>query len=839
MKFLSFLIPHTSFLVFLLAYSPANAQVSISNDAAKKVVVFGNSRIRITVDYDHQCAVTDLVVNGEAVISGKPGIYSRIRTQNSVLSTRKLALSPEIKIMANQVILDHIEYGDKGSLRESWKFYLSEEDIRLDIERTVSNPFVAEEVSFPLVVFNSIHTWDGAFTGFGGLAWFYLFNEKLCTYGVHSGYSAFWNSKTGNGLRLVTISPGWEVASRFTRTAMDELEYAVTVSKGEMPYRYDRDTKRRRFIRQKTDVWDSIRVPSGRMKESISFSWLNYSEEFNRGKLTGINGEQVTSLLNTIARIGVIDAKLFGGNSWHTPYGPVCLHEQYIGQMGVAINDPNYLEGYKQCLDHYRDKAVQPDGRVLPRWAYDNSDAMPGTANQAGFYEAQWGYLFDSNPDFVINVSELYQQCGDLTWVKRHKESCERALEYLLKRDSNGNHLVEMMPDSHGEKKGSDWIDIIWASYENAFVNAELYFALNNWSAIERQMGDMGKADYYSGYAAKLKASFNRSLPEGGFWDEKNNWYIHWIDKDKTVHGDNMVVPVNFMAIAYGICDNEQRKEAILDRIEDQMLKEKLFAWPICLFTYAQGEGNDWQFPFPNYENGDIFLSWGALGVEAYAGYKPDLALKYIENILARYSEDGLAFQRYGRTKQDGLGDDILSGNSLAITGLYKSIYGIDPRANRLFLNPHIPEKLIGTALNYNFRGEKLKISLYKGRNSIANEQFQLSSVGCFGFSAGNHMLQFFNGRSDSCSMKVSSAGNGNLSIEITRWSENELGWNLISPGGKERVSYAIYLGKPGKSYTIAVNGKLAKTLKSDGKGCLVFDTEADTHQTEIGVRTL
>lgn len=79
------------------------------------------------------------------------------------------------------------------------------------------------------------------------------------------------------------------------------------------------------------------------------------------------------------------------------------------------------------------------------------------------------------------------------------------------------------------------------------------------------------------------------------------------------------------------------------------MQKEDLFAWPLCLYSYAPGEGNDWQFPFPNYENGDIFLSWGAVGVEAYAKYKPELALKYIENILARYEKDGLAFQRYGR----------------------------------------------------------------------------------------------------------------------------------------------------------------------------------------------
>ena len=128
------------------------------------------------------------------------------------------------------------------------------------------------------------------------------------------------------------------------------------------------------------------------------------------------------------------------------------------------------------------------------------------------------------------------------------------------------------------------------------------------------------------------------------------------------------------------------------------MQKENLFFWPLCMYSYNKGEGNDWQFPFPNYENGDIFLSWGSVAVKAYASYKPELALKYVKNVLAQYAKDGLAFQRYGRVKQDGLGDDILSGNSLSVVGLYQAIYGINPLYNRFYLDPHITEELCGHA---------------------------------------------------------------------------------------------------------------------------------------------
>ncbi|NEW85363.1 MAG: hypothetical protein GZ094_23795, partial [Mariniphaga sp.] len=316
-------------------------------------------------------------------------------------------------------------------------------------------------------------------------------------------------------------------------------------------------------------------------------------------------------------------------------------------------------------------------------------------------------------------------------------------------------------------------------------------------------------------------------------------WYVHWLDKDKSVHGNNLVIPVNFMAITYGICDDEQRKKAILDKVEEQMQKEKLFAWPLCMYSYAKGEGNDWQFPFPNYENGDIFLSWGAIGVEAYASYQPELALKYVENILARYEKDGLAFQRYGRVKQDGLGDDILSGNSLAIIGLYKSIYGINPMYNRMYLNPHIPEKLAGTTLNYKFRGDKLVIGLDKGRYSISNAQFKLTSQKDFGFNASKNELEYFNSGNDEYSLKAHLIKTGNLNVEIVRWNEKEFSWNQIASPGAGKITWSLSELKAENKYAISINGQIYKTLKSDKEGRFEFDVNAKTDSTAIHIQLL
>src|SRR5208282_4492292 len=128
--------------------------------------------------------------------------------------------------------------------------------------------------------------------------------------------------------------------------------------------------------------------------------------------------------------------------------------------------------------------------------------------------------------------------------------------------------LVEMMTSSHTQQRGSDWIDVIWAAHKNALVNAELYYALTLWAGAEDVLGDTAQASKYRGCAARLKAAFNKNTADGGFWDPQNQWYVYWRDQDGSIHGNNLVTPVNFTAIGYGLCDDPARRSAILQRME-------------------------------------------------------------------------------------------------------------------------------------------------------------------------------------------------------------------------------------------------------------------------------
>jgi hypothetical protein len=798
-------------------------------------IVISNKKMSLTLDYGQSARITLLIVNGQKVITGDDGIFTSISTNGNVYSSLRLNKTPVLVKTGNLVRLNNISYGDKNfSIHENWLFTINVRSIKWTIQRTTNKSAIIAETGTPVFKFDSIGTWEGAYQGYGGLAWFYLFNQKLCTYGVHTRSSDFWNSKTGNGLNITVNANGRNVAMKYTRTNDDKVAYTISTSQNELLPKLDSGTHRRRFINGRTDIWSPFRLAAGTTTESITLTPFDFGEKYGRGKFNGLNGTEVSNVLNTIARIGVIDSLHFGGNSWHTPYGPICLHEQYIAQMGLGINDPKYLAGYQSCLDFYCAHAIKPDGRVYPRWAYTNEDAAPGQFNKYGFYEAQWGILMDSNPDLVTNISDLYNMTGNKVWVKSHQLACEKILNWILARDSNHNGLVEMMTDNEQAKKSSDWIDIIWASYENAFVNAKLYHALVEWADIEHQLNNEVMAKYYVAFAARLKASFNRSTKNGGFWDEEKGCYVHWLDKDGSAHGNNMVTPVNFMAIAYGICDDGARKKIILDGIETQMKKENLFFWPLAMYSYAPGEGNGWQFPFPAYENGDIFLSWGSIAVKAYAEYDPALAVKYVKNVLDQYSKDGLAYQRYGRIKQNGLGDDILSGNSLAITGLYQAIYGINPLYNRFYLDPHITPELSGTILKYNYQGKKLVISLDSSSYAVLSGGFKITAGKDFGFNAAKNSLSYFNRDMPDVALQAATAGH--LSITIKNWNMSDMKWEQHNASGA--VNYTVHRLKPDAVYSVIINGAVKK-MKCSSNGELMINYRDSNADAEIEVQAV
>ena len=802
----------------------AGEQGTILLDTEKKLATLadGQGHLVLRLNYAGRCVLDQVIVRGREV-AAESGVASGVCVNGQWFNTRTNIVTPRVAVETNSLTVSGIVFGKPGNeIHETWQFTVLTDRIIWRINRSYSTETTLNDTAFPEWDFSNMSTWTGGMLDNGGVVWNKYLETPNATYGAHAGAVTFWNRQQNDCLRITpTIPPDQFGAVRFSHQTNDIFSFNYVISREDLKTKHDLN----RYLSDRQDLWAPFRTGTGEVSAEFALQALDYSEAYDRGSFQGLDGGNIGELLNTVARYGVIDRRLVGGNGWRSGY--ICLHEQWFAQIGLALDEPDYIANYSQALDYYRDHAIGSDGRVKGRWCYNSGDAMPGTYDALGFYEAQWGYLLDSQPDYVMNVAEQFNLTGDRQWLAGHKTSCERALDFLLRREVQHSGLVAVMADSCKEQRGSDWIDIIWASYENALVNAELYNALQLWAGAEEALGDPIRAATYRDFAARLKASFNRPISEGGFWDPDKQWYVYWRERDGSIHGDNLVTPVNFAAIGYGLCDDPARQKAILSRMEVEMKKENLFFWPLNFFPYQLDEGGGGNFPYPNYENGDIFLSWGELGVRAYAAYDPVLALKYVKQTLARYAKDGLSFQRYLRAPQSGAGDDILAGNCMSIVGLYRDIYGIQPQPNRLYLEPHLTGELNGTKLRYQLRNHFYEIELSTTSYAVTANGCTLRDTKPFGVNATETGIEYFSGTNAEPVMSISRPVGRSLTIQIGNWPEAPTApreWVESSPDGGGETLHIIVRLRPGAVYELKTNGQITDSLRADQAGRIRFE---------------
>ncbi len=753
----------------------------IENREDKTVIMSDRSgNLVIRLNYSEGCVLDQIKVNGTLVTENTSPVYTGIISDDKLWSSMICNSLPVVSVIGNTVTIDSVIYGPEDfTINEKWIFKVNGDKINWQITRNFLNDCTVDDNYFPCWQFSSMQSWDGALLDNGGVAWNRFIAEKGESFGTHTDEFTLWSQSDNRCLKIIPSDEnGLSRVVTFRHQSDGRFAIVQSLSENEIKTMYGLF----RFLKDGRRVFAPFKVKKSSITAEYSLQAAYYNLEYNRGDLKGVNGVAINEMFNTIGRYGVVDRNIFGSNGWRT--GWAVLQEPWLALYGLANNSPEFIGGFSKALEFAAREAVLPDGRVLPRWHHDATDAMPGTYLENGFYECQWGYMLDTQPAFVINVAEQFDITGDTAWLRKLRPVCEKAIGYMLRRDADNDGLFEVVQESYREEKGTDWLDVIWASHEVSTINAYMYMALTRWSELEKLLGNDEMSNKYGSLAIKLKSSYNKNIADGGFWDPSNKCYVHWREKDGKVFGSNLNCVVNFLSIGYGLCDNTERIKVLLDRVEELMVEENLFIWPSCFFPYDKNLGLSVNYPFPNYENGDLFLAWAELGTRCYARYNPEIALKYIRNVIKQYEKDGLSYQRYTRVKQTGAGDDILSNNIMAVVGLYRNLYGIRPQYNRLYIEPHLTPELNGTRLKYQLRGKEYSIALSKGKYSISVENYSISENLPFAVNWSESGLEYFNGTTDKLSLKI--CGRGMCSVNVVGWSDEKKIWQVTS--GEQRM---------------------------------------------------
>ena len=218
------------------------------------------------------------------------------------------------------------------------------------------------------------------------------------------------------------------------------------------------------------------------------------------------------------------------------------------------------------------------------------------------------------------------------------------------------------------------------------------------------------------------------------------------------------------------------------------------------------------------------------MGTRCYSEKNPEIAVKYIKNVISKYEQDGLAHQRYLRNSQTGAGDDILANNAMAIVGLYRNIYGIRPQYNRLCLQPHITAELSGTEVKYNLRNNNYLIKLKTDQTTVSTGNFSVSCSKPFAINPEKNEVAVFFGNGPSETFKANSSHT--CKIELMEKNDSMFSWRASS--GNRKVEYALQGLNPTKSYTVLINRNILKKSKPDAKGVISFVSQGDKNEIVV-----
>ncbi|MDX9972845.1 MAG: hypothetical protein RBU21_07645 [FCB group bacterium] len=203
----------------------------------------------------------------------------------------------------------------------------------------------------------------------------------------------------------------------------------------------------------------------------------------------------------------------------------------------------------RRTLDWWLDEKVLPDGQVICYW--DKKDFL------------------DANASPLIAAWDYVEVTKDREWLERRIERLEFIAEYLVKRDIDGDGMIEAVQSGNPNAlqqpgRSCAWWDALNCGHKDAYTNAVCYRAFRCLADLEAQLGRTEKQTHYAERALALKASYFKTL-----YNPETGWIAWWRDANGQLHDYHSPV-VNGLAIEYGLVEPEKGRE-ILDKLWKRM----------------------------------------------------------------------------------------------------------------------------------------------------------------------------------------------------------------------------------------------------------------------------
>ena len=203
----------------------------------------------------------------------------------------------------------------------------------------------------------------------------------------------------------------------------------------------------------------------------------------------------------------------------------------------------------RRTLEYWLGEKMLPSGEIICYW--DKT------------------HFIDANASPLIAAWDYVEATGDEDWLDAWVDALERAADFLIQRDIDGDGLVEAtQPGTPGTLiepgRSCAWWDALNCGHKDAYTNMLTYRAWCCLAELEARIGREDASRTYRERAASLRRAFRDTL-----FNPATGVLAWWIDRDGDVH-DFWSPTINGMAIEYGLVSPGEGRE-ILRRIWDKL----------------------------------------------------------------------------------------------------------------------------------------------------------------------------------------------------------------------------------------------------------------------------
>ena len=226
----------------------------------------------------------------------------------------------------------------------------------------------------------------------------------------------------------------------------------------------------------------------------------------------------------------------------------------------------------RRTVDYWILERTRPTGEVVAYWDY--------------------GDMLDANASPLIAAWDYVESTGDTTWLAQRIERLEFIADYLAKRDTDADGLVECTHSGnygtlfHPERSASAY-DTINAGHKDAYSNVLTYRAWRCLADLEDKLGRHDQRTRYDRLADRLKDLFFKTL-----YDDSTGWLAWWKSEDGELH--NLASPmINALAVEYGLVEPAQARQILLrlwGKIEEAGFNRFDLGVPLTLVPVRRGD---------------------------------------------------------------------------------------------------------------------------------------------------------------------------------------------------------------------------------------------------------